>query len=329
MSVRDLGGSFKFAGKWVHFCWQRRSIYNTKEESMRGTFWRLIAAAMVPLTLAMCSTPQTTTSPTAQPTPVVNPPTPISPEQAQVIREALTRTRAATAYRLEREWIGRGELENVMFHIGLENPEDEGLMGGINLSCKANDCAIHMRGGIAGIFGVDPKRGIEAMSIQGTGYIRGPIPEGILKGLTEDSWYRTPGIASLFAVSILPDPLLFGFLDKDEPSRLTSFAHTGREALDGMQCDVYTMTDPDITLAVYNSASSDQVNLSSDSTDPGELKLWICDDGYFHQMTARIAGRTMKDPPKQIERRLRLHIYDYGKIPDITPPTNVIDTTLK
>jgi hypothetical protein len=104
---------------------------------------------------------------------------------------------------------------------------------------------------------------------------------------------------------------------------LSPVAALGKEALHGRKCDVYGTSDKRAVAQALQSAATMGAS-SGDlvSVDAAELKLWVCDDGYFHQMSASIDG-TAKDPPAQkFSVRIRASFFDFNGTFTIAAPPN-------
>lgn len=246
----------------------------------------------------------------------------------------MKRTRSATVFRIEEQTVGKGGFENVLLFLGLRDPNEEGLLHRLTLECNGEDCASLIKGGSASLFGADRDRGIESLTVNGDGYMHGPLP---LLELSEDGWYRQPGQPNPFAISTLSSTELYGYVDNganpgaEIEERLATFAHSGRETLDGIQCDVYETADKEITFDAMrtkigvNLSISDVAYFEGDGTT--EFKIWICDDGYFHQMELQFVGFDNTRPDTTVERTYRLHIFDYHGDVVITPPAEAITLT--
>ena len=78
------------------------------------------------------------------------------PSLPRVVLAGMRRTRSATTFRLEEQITGKGGLENMSLYMGLSDPNQVGLLLGLDLECAGTNCASHVTGGSVGILGVDP-----------------------------------------------------------------------------------------------------------------------------------------------------------------------------
>jgi hypothetical protein len=53
-----------------------------------------------------------------------------------------------------------------------------------------------------------------------------------------------------------------------------------------------------------------------------ELKFWVCDDGYFHQMRVAIDGADKSNPASKGGIKLAFHVYDFNGAITISAPAN-------
>jgi hypothetical protein len=246
----------------------------------------------------------------------------------------MKRTRSATTFKLEQHTTGKGGLENIIFYLGKQELNQEVVIDSLILTCNGANCAVQMRGASAGLIGADPERGVEAITVNGDGYFRGP---NTILQMPEERWYRQPGQPNAFAVSILPATELYGYVDNaayaasETEERLATFAHNGQEVLDGIQCDVYATADKAVTLDTLRAKTGGNLLISNVSTFEGdgttEFKIWTCADGYFHQMQLRFVGHDTTRPDTAVERSYRLHIFQYTEPVVITPPAGAITVT--
>lgn len=297
------------------------------------------------LLLAACSlpdsnpVPQPPASPVATTGSITPPQTGVRDETgggsaiAKIILTGMRRARSATKFHLEEQITGKRGLERLYF---LEPGDDQqyALIHSLTLECNGADCSAHVGGGSASLFGVSPNRGVDSKTVGGDGYVHGPLP--LLK-LTEDRWYRLPGQPGLFAVSVLSSTELYGYVDNgaytgaEIEDRLATFVRAGQEALDGFECDIYAAADKEVTLAALRAKIGGNLMISDVTSFAGdgetEFKIWICADGYFHQMRLGFIGHDNTRPDVVVERRYLLHIFRFNEEIVIASPAEAIPVT--
>lgn len=52
------------------------------------------------------------------------------------------------------------------------------------------------------------------------------------------------------------------------------------------------------------------------------MKIWICADGYFHQLEMTLKGKSKTAPSQTMGMRILAHMYDFNGTVTITPPPN-------
>ncbi len=173
-----------------------------------------------------------------------------------------------------------------------------------------------LKGFIATFLGGDPTKGLETMNIDGKTYIRGPVA---MLGAPEDKWY----VSTSQAAGNLPRTDTFIGKSSTQNVDWNIFKKTGTETFDNRRCDVYT-GDKHAAREMFTSLDlGGTTNLDTlDQLDNAEIKFWVCDDGYMHQMLLNMEAHDAKKPTDKITLQLRLHLYDFGANIKLTPPPN-------
>jgi hypothetical protein len=104
---------------------------------------------------------------------------------------------------------------------------------------------------------------------------------------------------------------------------LTVFKKTSSEALDGRRCDVYR-ADEQATREFLNEilTGMEQAQSALQQVSNVELKIWICDDGYLHQLTLNMEGQAQNKPDQKASISMRFHCWDLNSQIEIQPPPN-------
>ncbi len=184
---------------------------------------------------------------------------------------------------------------------------------------KGADSHLAIHGVLAGMLGADPTKGVEFMGVGGKTYLRGPLA---FLGITDDKWYVATGASQLSLNNASPEQLMAGL---DNNPDWTGIRAAGVETLDGMNCKVY-IADKAATLdgmKTFGDATKRfPSDLSADAVEFAETKFWVCDDGYFHQMTLNVRAKNKNKPAETVGMAITVHIYDYAGNFEITPPEN-------
>jgi len=189
----------------------------------------------------------------------------------------------------------------------------------VNGATKGADSQLAIQGMLASMLGADPNKGIEFMTVDGKTYLRGPMT---FLGITDDKWYVATGASQLPTNNASPEQLLTGL---DRNLNWAGIRAAGVETLDGMNCQTY-IADKAATLDGMKAFDDATKQLPSDfnvdAVEFAETKFWICDDGYFHQMTLNLRAKNKSKPSEMIGMAIAIHLYDYDGNFKITPPEN-------
>jgi len=228
------------------------------------------------------------------------------------IMTAWSKAQNVTAYRIEFDWTVTGNLPDIPANWQTaQGVPLFGIAGAVN----GKDSQMKLKGLLAVIFTGDPTKSIEILTIGGKTYLHGPAP---MFGAPEDKWYAATGQAT-FSTNMnegMPD------VPGDPTIDWNAFKKTGAEILDGRRCDVYS-GDKNTTIKLFQSASRETPSGSGlDNIENATTKFWICDDGYLHQWTMNVEGRTKERPNEKVSFQIRLHVWDFNANIKLTPPAN-------
>mgnify|MGYP005837821677 CR=1 FL=1 len=161
-------------------------------------------------------------------------------------------------------------------------------------------------------------------------YIRGPIA---LIGITEERWYvSSEDMSSLAPVPIDSDELLSDFDEEkfDQMVAMLAAGQTSRVMLEGVQCTLYTL-DAEAMADFIEKLDIEQEDplLEPDEIEDVELKVWVCDDGYFHQAEMSMMLQPEDDSSGFITEQglqisILLRLYDFDQDIAITAPTDAL-----
>ncbi len=308
---------------------------------MHIPFVRLVPLLLLALLLAACggtpAVPTTTPVPTAtpEPSPTLEPsptaePSPEPTETPEAtedsdtgddaatdgdIQAAIERSRAIETYRFALTVSGQGLGEEQL--PGAEPGQSVELFS-VEGAFNGSDSDLVLGGFLSSLLGVED--GLSVMNVGDVSYLRGPVP---LLGAAEDRWYELPADQSGIADPPLAANNLLGS-PGDESFDESGFTLTGSEELDDLQCDVYT-GDRDATLAALENLGEETLpGGEEENLEVAELRLWVCEDGYVHQMQAELSGVNPEAPDQQVELMVLMRFFDINADISIEAPADAV-----
>lgn len=137
---------------------------------------------------------------------------------------------------------------------------------------------------------------------------------------TTTKWYSVaPDLADAAHPPFSPDDLLDDLAT--QAAKLT-FQASGRESLDGQNCQVWRyVPKTTIETGLSNALGADQDDSAFGALDQAEVKLWVCDDGAAHQLTVSIAAHNPKNSAQKGTAKLLLRVWDLNAAIPIETPT--------
>ncbi len=273
------------------------------------------AAAIATPTLSQLSpSPSTSSTPASATATLVLAPDPI----LAPIFNALEKTDSANSYRLQMDASASGSLA--------ERSSNQNQVVLLSMTGEASGADSHfvMKGLAIAMLTTDPAKALEFASVGGRSYVKGPMP---LLGAKENKWYVLPPGQSPLRES--PSNLYSLF---DTRGGKSSIAKGAAEKLDGHVCDVY-VGDKNAALAAFiNLGGASQLSASSsarlrESISSAEFKLWICDDGYLHQMRISFDGADQSQNNQRYNFKMLVHLFDFGTKISIVTPANAVAAT--
>lgn len=233
------------------------------------------------------------------------------------IFSALEKTDAASNYRMQMDATANGSLATG----GSQSP-----IVLLNMTGEAvgKDSHLVMKGLAITRLTSDSAKPIELAYVGGKSYVKGPLP---LLGAKESKWYVLPPNQTILRES--PSELYSLF----NPGIGSSpFAKGAAEKLDGRVCDVYA-ADKNAAIAAFTNlggtsqlTSSESARLTSSITT-AEFKVWVCDDGYLHQIRIGFEGMDQSKSSQRFGFKVLVHIYDFGGKISVAAPANPIAAT--
>jgi hypothetical protein len=278
------------------------------------------AVAAIPTALPT-GTPTPPAAPTGTPTLVMGEAKPTSAASGAILA-AMDKGRTAKSYRIDIGMSMKGDLGQLTAG-GAKNQE----VSLLSMTGEVNGENSHLT--LKGIIGVmlsgNPDKGIEMIDISGKSYVRGPVP---LLGAKDNRWYVLQAAQAASTKSKLGSADIYGnFLGKQQD--FASLSSASQESLDGKKCDVYSASKQDamnafLGLGATPDISREDWSLIEKNVQSSEYKVWVCDDGYLHQVRINIEAQDSTQPGQIFGMKLLLHAYDFGGNLKITAPANAI-----
>jgi hypothetical protein len=250
----------------------------------------------------------------------ITPPPTIAAEEAKRVRVALARTRQLSTYRLElRHLTHDGTAE------GAAGAEGHGELGVNYIAAfDATDAMFTLRGQSLILHGLDPDGGLEVIAVDGRTYAHGPLP---LSGASADAWYDMSGDPTpVLQPWYTADTLLDALTVQVEPRLLMP---DGVETLDRQRCTIYragrlaTMV-AFLRFAGVPSLQSEQAIERIDQDfimRAARMSLWVCDDGYLHQLTLDEVLAPETQPDRLVGFAMKVRVTDINGAVLIAAPT--------
>lgn len=168
-----------------------------------------------------------------------------------------------------------------------------------------------MGGLIFSLFTGDPDKAMEMITIGEDVYVKGPAP---LFGAPDSKWYTMTG-----GSSSAPSNPAAGIFGKDGTEvKDSDFAKTGSESVDGKKCDIYTGNKEALQKAYDGMGAGGESNTK---IEPGEYKLWICDDGYAHKLLMTLKT-DFTGSGAMMDLNITARMYDFGANIKVERPAN-------
>lgn len=271
--------------------------------STSGLSTLVIASVIFGFTLTACAEKS---SPLTMPTPTTNSSQTTNSKIAQVIRNALGNTEALSIYRIEFESSATG---------GSAPPSYNYLIG----TFKGTDSEFSFHGDYSVGLGLKSEQEVRVINAAQKAYVFGPVPSW---DATDTRWYalsRKP----------LSPPLNWSIILKRlsyEKLAQTNFTSTENAILDNVSCSLYSADNAGVIrlVNVINSseASPSEVSPSLFSFKEAYFRLWICKDGYLHQIETKVDVTDKTNQESSFG--LKLHFFDMNNDIQITVPTDSI-----
>jgi uncharacterized lipoprotein YajG len=236
---------------------------------------------------------------------LVTPSTPI-----EFVNAAAAKTQGVQSYRLN--------YASQVTGSGMREPVKETLKGDF----YAEDALYRYTGPANQSIQLDGDDEVQVAIVDGKSYVHGPVAAW---GAPEDRWY----IYSINSEAQLTPPsrlnLLIELLARRD-LRL-EFVKAGSEQLGSLSCERYN-AEHDTAIAVINELShpstlTDVQQTIVTATPESYVSVWVCPDGYIHQIDIDVHGTD----PNELEQgyKLRLELSEVDAVPAITAPPDAID----
>ncbi|HZQ09012.1 MAG TPA: hypothetical protein VFD70_20715 [Anaerolineae bacterium] len=239
------------------------------------------------------------------------------------LTDALHKTRAATTYRVDLNIGVKGDMSALGGPTPTADNENQTATL-LSMQGEFNGSNAHFTtlGAALRSLGLDPNRVLEIVNYNGDLYIKGPVPE---IGAAENKWYKAP--PNVAPPQLNPNSILDAFGATGlNPS---DFPNSGTESLDGMSCQVYSGDKSAVINAFSQLSSANGMTQEDlDAIESAEFKLYLCDDGYLHQVHMLIQGHNKTNPAQKGTFETLIKLSDFDSNLQITPPAESVQLQL-
>jgi hypothetical protein len=179
-----------------------------------------------------------------------------------------------------------------------------------------------LTGFVTALYGGSSANGIQVTRVAGQDYMHGPV---LVIGATQDAWYRLPKSRATLATPPLYPAGLLALVSQSGVSA-TGFSPVGQEQVDGLSCQHFS-GDRASSLAILKSLGESGLPIDTvpEHIDRISSDLWVCADGYLHQVRLAFAGATPGEKPLPFDFTITMHMYDFGADVGIAAPATVLD----
>ncbi len=305
--------------------------------------YRFVLIVGLTLLLPSCGlvaqAPTATPPPTATPLPTATPPPPtatLPPPTATPLPTARTADAAADSadllsgvqaastarrYRVEVSMSGNG----TMGAVNLGNPQTPAEVMVLKGAFADADYTFTLTGFVTALYGSNSAKGIQVVHVAGQDYIHGPLA---VIGAIKDAWYRLPAAHSQMAIPPLYPAGLLALVAQSGVNP-AGFSVIGHEQIDRLDCRRFS-GDRAVSLAIIKSLGDSGLPID---TIPAHIErasseLWVCADGYLHQVRLTVAGSTPAAKPLPFDFVIGLHMYDFDTDVGIAVPDPALDILL-
>jgi len=279
-----------------------------------------LLAACGPAAQVPTATPAPPTATPAPPTATPAPPT-ASPGTSVASSDLLAGVQAASmarSYQAQVTMKGNGSVGA----ITLGSPQAPAEIMGMKGAFAGADYGFTLSGFVTALYGGSSARGVQARHIAGEDYLHGPIP---VIGANQDAWYRLPKARAMIATPPLYPAGLLALVTQSgvDPA---GFRPAGHEQLDGLPCSRFS-GDRAVSLAILKSLSDSGLPVDTTPEHVGSVEsdLWVCNDGYLHQVRLSFAGETPGEKPLPFDFALTLHMFDFETDVGLAAPETALD----
>jgi hypothetical protein len=211
---------------------------------------------------------------------------------------AIAKAKGATKYRVQFSWIFGG-MDKGKYS---EQPF-------MDFNGEIDGAKAHLtsKGGLLAMLSSDPNTAIELVEADSKTFMKGVSMFGMAD---PKLWYITDEKSS------------GGFADMAKPDEYNSWMSgsnagdvkkTGTESLDGQSCDVYlsdVKSNQNAALLGLLGSAQDKTDFSA--VDKGEMRFWLCPDGYVHKFLLDYQGHDAKDAAQKASLKMMWHAWDFN-----------------
>lgn len=173
----------------------------------------------------------------------------------------------------------------------------------------------------------NPSDGVELTLMDRTVYARGPLP---LPEAREPVWYVVDQQPAVGAIPLMRADVALRLWT--EQVDLNELRNEGPVALDDQACDLFSGGRGPALAALNGTGVSTrpgperpvEEQMAGMEVDQAEFKLWVCADGYVHQVEVHFAARQQADPAHTVKTTMLLHLWEYDGLLGVAAPIDPV-----
>lgn len=185
------------------------------------------------------------------------------------------------------------------------------------LSLKGQDSTLNRQVSLKGTTESNELISYDVVVLGEEAYIRGITG---VTGVDPTKWYSLPPAAQA-GVRQLPSArgLIASFSPEDVGK--AEFKSVGKQELDQENCTIWEAQNKPLAQALLGVGADSPLKKQVGEIDTTEVKLWTCADGYIHQLTGTLTGRSAANPANTVKLTLNFVMSDFNLALKIDPPT--------
>jgi hypothetical protein len=206
--------------------------------------------------------------------------------------------------------------------INLGSPQAPAEVMGMKGAFTGADYKFALTGFVTALYGGSSAKGIQVVHMAGQDYIHGPVA---VIGAIQDAWYRLPKSRAALATPPLYPAGLLALVSQSGVSP-TGFSPAAQEQVDNLVCQRFSGNRA-TSLSILKSLGDSGLPIDTvpEHLDRVTSDIWVCADGYLHQVRLAFAGTTPAEKPLPFDFNITMHMYDFGADVGVVAPGTALD----